>query len=531
MRLKWRLLVNGTRRTTRNPIAAIGFLVATLGSVVSAAVGAVAFVGLRGYWDVVARDRLVVLGCAAMVVGWWFGPLLTGGVDETVDPVRLVLLPLDRRQLRRGQIAAGFIGLAPMVVLTWVVAILVGMSVNATGVPVILLACALVPLAGLVGSRALATTLARMTRTRRGGDAAGLIAALGGAFVFGALQLVRFLDPDQLDPIVAVVRWSPPGMVGTALELARDGRPLDAAARLVPLAVLTWVMGWWWSRQLDALLADPAQLHGPAVAADATTDLAIFGGLRRRLPRSAAGASVAKEIVYLRRSPGRRASLLAGTALGLVYVVVVVAQGDRSQRLAVLASPIAMLFSVQYASNQLGVDPAAFWLEVLIGPTPRARWTGRQFLAAVNVTTPVVVAAVFMGAFTGGWLEVVATLTATFAATPAIVGVGSLMSPAWVTPLPDSGNPFAAGQSAGGNGCMAGVVAMLYVGLVAVLVGPASLALRWALLDARLWIVPIAVVMLVVDLAIWFAATRAATALIESREADVLARLDARLNR
>lgn len=531
IRLKWRLLRNGVRRTRGNPVAVIGFIVAVIGSLVAAVVGSVVLVGLHGYWDEVARERILAVVCSGVVVGWWFGPFLTGGVDETVDPSRLVLLPLDRRQMRRGQIAAGLVGLAPLVVLTWSVAIAVGMGRSLVGLPVVVAACVLLPLAGLVGSRALATSLARLTRTRRGGDVAALVAAFGGALVFGALQLIRFVEPDDLDAVVRTLRWTPPGMAAAALELARDGAVLDAAWRLVPLAATVLVLGWLWARQLDRLLEDPAQLHGVAADATAADGMAIFAGARRFLPRSATGAAVAKELVYLRRSPGRRAALFAGTALGLVYVVIIVAQGDRSQRLAVLASPIAMLFSVQYASNQLGVDPSAFWLEVVTGPPARARWAGRQLLAAVNVVAPVVVAALAMGLLTGGWAEVVATLVATVAATPAIVGVGSLMSPVWVTPLPDSGNPFAANQSAGGNGCMAGVVAILFVGLIAVLVGPASLALRWALLESPAWAPAVAAVVVAVDATIWWGASRAATALIGAKETDVLAQLDARLNR
>lgn len=528
-RLKWRLLRNGIRRTTRNPVAAIGFVVAVLGSVVASVIGLVLMLGLRGYWDPLARQRILGVAVPALVFGWWFGPLLTGGVDETVDPVRLVLLPIGRRDLRRGQIVAGLIGLAPTVVVVWSIAMAVGMVGDPRGAPLVVGTAALVPLCGLMGSRAVSSTLARWSRTRRGGDVAALVAALGGAAVFGALQMIRFIEPGDLDPIGRALEWTPPGLAATGIRLARDGRVLDAAWRVLPLLGLTSVLGWWWSRQVDALLADPSQLHGsaPTVGDD---PMAIFARSPRWLPRSPAGAAVAKELIYLRRSPGRRTTLFAGTALGLVYVVVLIAGGGQAGRIAVLASPVAMLFSVQYASNQLGVDPAAFWLEVATGPPRAARWTGRQFLAAVNVVAPVIVAAVTMGFVTGGWVEVVATLVATVVATPAIVGVGSLMSPVWVTPLPDSGNPFAANQSAGGNGCMAGIVALLYVALVAVLIGPASVGLWWAFGHAPIAVAGVALADVVLNGAIWVGATRAAVRLIEPREAEVLAKLDARLN-
>src|SRR5690606_37462863 len=114
--------------------------------------------------------------------------------------------------------------------------------------------------------------------------------------------------------------------------------------------------------------------------------------------------AIAKELVYLVRSPARRASLLGGTLLGMVYVVFFAAAMEGPS--LVMAAPVAMLLALQYGSNQLGVDPGAFWLEVAIGPPDRARWVGRQFLAAIAVMLPVAVAAVLLAAWTGGWLEV-----------------------------------------------------------------------------------------------------------------------------
>ncbi|HNI34182.1 MAG TPA: hypothetical protein PLV93_02220, partial [Microthrixaceae bacterium] len=108
VRLKARLVVNGVRRMTRSTWARVGFAFAVLGAVGAAALGFGMALGLRSFWDPHEQHRILVLVTFGIVMGWWFGPILSGGVDETIDPARLSLLPLTRRQIRTGQIAAGF---------------------------------------------------------------------------------------------------------------------------------------------------------------------------------------------------------------------------------------------------------------------------------------------------------------------------------------------------------------------------------------------------------------------------------------
>src|SRR5439155_16539793 len=93
--------------------------------------------GLRSFWDPAEQHRNLILITAGIVFGWWFGPVLSGGVDETIDPMRLSLLPLSRAQIRRGQIAAGFIGISPLMVTIWGLGIVIGMARTWTSVPLL----------------------------------------------------------------------------------------------------------------------------------------------------------------------------------------------------------------------------------------------------------------------------------------------------------------------------------------------------------------------------------------------------------
>lgn len=530
VRLKLRLVVNGVRRMTRTTWARIGFALTVLGAVGASALGFGMAVGLRTFWDPAEQHRILVIVTSGIVFGWWFGPVLSGGVDETIDPARLSLIPLTRSQIRRGQIAAGFVGISPLMVTIWVIGIVVGTARTWASVPMLAVCGVVVLLAALVGSRSLSTSLARLSRTRRGGDLAALIAVMGGSTVFAGLQLIRYVTPEQLDAAASFLRWTPPGMAGEAFELAGAGPSFAAAWRIAALFGLVLVAGWWWSRQLDRLLTESSDRRGDRLAAS-EGELAIFAGLRRRLPHTASGAAVARELVYLVRSPGRRAALLGGTVLGLVYVAFFVSQSDGDDTRIVLSAPVAMLLALQYASNQLGVDPGAFWLEVSVGPEAASRWVGRQLLAVIAVMLPVLVATAILASWTGGWIEFVVVLVTMVGASLAMVGVGSVLSPMFVTPVPDSGNPFGSRQAMSGTGCIAAVVGMLYLVLVGVLVVPPAFALRWAWRYGPPWsalLVGVGVVAL--NVGVWRVATVRARRRLPECELDVLERLDPRLN-
>lgn len=115
---------------------------------------------------VLPQERLPVADLAAMVfavfvVGWCLLPLLLFGSDETLDPARLALLPLTRRQLMGGLFTASLVGIAP---LASFIAVL-GVALGTAGRP-----------AALLVSAAAAAAAGR-ARGRGGGQGAALRAA------------------------------------------------------------------------------------------------------------------------------------------------------------------------------------------------------------------------------------------------------------------------------------------------------------------------------------------------------------------
>ena len=112
VRLKLRLLRNGLR---------IGQGARALHRSARSAPALLALVGFLALADARAATptgpdlAIVVFGIATL--GWTIFPILGFGNDETLDPQRLATLPLSRRQLVSGVLAASLVGVAPLATL------------------------------------------------------------------------------------------------------------------------------------------------------------------------------------------------------------------------------------------------------------------------------------------------------------------------------------------------------------------------------------------------------------------------------
>ena len=113
-----------------------------------------------------AAETLTLL-MASMALGWVFGPVLIGGVDETIDPTKLALLPMSSTERYVVQLAAAMTGTGPLAAAT---GLCVGLTIGHTRLGISLF---VVPLAAIcavflmVGAaRSLAALLAIAQRSR-----------------------------------------------------------------------------------------------------------------------------------------------------------------------------------------------------------------------------------------------------------------------------------------------------------------------------------------------------------------------------
>ncbi len=456
--LRWRLIHNQGTRSGRKRRVWPGRLFSG-GYALANIVGLAA---ARTLDDKGAAQTAVIL-VSSLAFGWIFGPVLTGGVDETVDPTRLALLPLRRNELFTVQIAAALSGTGPL-------AALVGLSIGLplafasldTALPVMLLAGP-VAVVGVLGmGRVAAALLAVAQRSRAGRDLAVLAASLiAGAFFVAAQLGGRFTDA-RGERILSWLAWAPWCWPARAAAAGRVG---DSPA--------AW--GWFTASLLwcAAALAIWARLsmfllvHGERSVGAARRDRRS-ALLRARTPF---GATLARQWLYLRRSPNTRVSFVFGIAFGVSFSVVqIIQRGGADHPLAPFAALLAMVANLGATSNLLGFDAGSLWMEVATGGPGRIHIAARSLMALPNLLIPTWISALVVGAWTGQWqtLGMVVAIAVPVALLALSVGIVTSVLAGW--PVPDGDNPFANRQAAHGRQArlaLVGLGGMFGTGLLA----------------------------------------------------------------
>jgi ABC-2 type transport system permease protein len=471
VRLKLTLLRNGLRRSQWQQ--QIGLVFGALCGLPLAAGG---FLLLALVPRAEPRFGLLLVEAVFLVLflGWLLFPLLSFGGDTSLDPARLVLLPLRPRQLMSGLFLAGCVGIAPLCTLAALAGGIVGFAPLGPGL-VLAVGAVLVQFAlCLVGSRALLTVLSRQLRSRRARDLGIVLVSLTGVAVSLAVQVgarmaarLGRLDVEALRPLGRVIGWLPPGLAGRALVDAGRGRLLAATAELLGAALVVLLLGWWWWRSLKRVLVTaepPARVRsGPAAG--------LFPRLARPfLPSDQRGAVAAKELRYLARHPRLRVAWLTSGLLCLAMVVII-GWGDWNHPALVLVALALVFLVTQNSLNQFGWDGPAYWANAVSGADPRGDLVGRNLAAMLAGLATTAVLAVALAAVTGGWLYVPVTLCVAAGILAVALGVADVISVRFPYPVPEVTSNLWAVQGTG-QGCLVGLMQMLAFTVQGVLLLP-----------------------------------------------------------
>lgn len=402
-------------------------------------------------------EDLVVLLFNALLLGWLVLPVLTFSGDDLLDPTKLVLLPLTRRQLMTVMGVGALVGVAPLATLVAALGLLPATGDGPLSVLVGLAAVGLLLVLCVSASRAVAAALSGLLRSRRGRDVGVALAALLAV----SAQLVNPLlqasaasggpGQDALAALAAPLRWTPAGLLATA----PDRGPLGALAALAAVVLVVAVVVVWWERSLRTSLERP----------DAA------GARRRRstaleprgvpLPAGRAGAVAAKDLRYLLREPRRLVNTMTSVLVPLLAVGIgpVLLAGGRPPPWLVFAVCGIGLLGGFAGSNRFGLDGSATW--VLLSSATDPRDARRDLLggdlAVVVVTVPVVVlGALGLAAVTGGWAYVAPALGVALALLAVAVAASGAVAVRAPFPVPASSNAFSSGSA--GQGCAAGAL-------------------------------------------------------------------------
>ena len=465
-RLKLRLIRNGFRSGGARAFATVlGWLGALLGGIAGFGLG----LSMRSATPIDASLAITLLAPGLMVAAL-IVPVLLLGIDESISPDRLVLFPLPtgRRVLGLGVAAA----LAPMAcgLALALTGFVIGLIHSLVGAPFVVAAAVIFWAMCVVASRVLPALLSGVMSSRRGRDAAVVIASLLGLSGFAAQFIVGHLrlSRSRATHFATVARWTPPGALGRAMADAGRGRVLLAVGELAigtaGLALLAALWGW----SLASVERRAPSTGRAARVARGAADAAAVSPTR--WPASALGAVVHRELRYLTRDPRRRVAIVSVLVVGIVVPLVNIGNHARSASSAVLLASGSAWLGILNAMNQLGIDGRALWFDLLSGIPPRRLFLGKNIAALASLLPVVACVSTVLAAVTGGWAYIPAALLVAVGTLCVGLGVANVASVLAPYPVPEGSNPFAMKTS--GQGCTSFVLLFVAMAVMGAILAP-----------------------------------------------------------
>ncbi|MFF2717526.1 transporter [Streptomyces sp. NPDC058011] len=434
VRLKLTLLRNGLRQSSGRKAAFIVSLVFTL---LLAAGQVLGLVLLRG--DAHA-GTVVVLLTAVVALGWAVLPLFFPSGDDTLDPTRLVMLPLRPQPLVRALLVSSMIGIGPLFTLCLALGSVLALAHGPAGVAFAVLAVPLTMLLCVALSRAVATANVRLLNSRKGRDLAvlsGLVIAVGIQFVnFGAQRLGQAGGLSVLDPAADVARWLPGASAIAAVDAASKGSYGIAAAQVLVTVVALVALVWLWQRGLVKLMTAPD--GSTLAAAGPARKESRHTGLSALLPEGRTGTVVQRSLRYIARDPKTKAAWVTALAIGAIVPLLNALQGTGSIYFACFAA--GMLGMQMY--NQFGQDTSAFWMVALTISSARDAYVElrARALALLLITLPyTVLVCVATAALLSSWQTLPSALGISFALLGSMLAIGAVASARFPYSIPQEG--------------------------------------------------------------------------------------------
>ncbi|WP_405938154.1 transporter [Streptomyces sp. NBC_00726] len=434
-RLKVALLRNGLRQSSGRRAV---YLISVVGALLIAAGQLLGLVLLRGHAH---ADSVVVLLTAVVALGWAVMPLFFSAGDETLDPTRLVMLPLRPRPLIVALLVSSLIGLGPVFTLCLAAGSVAALAEGAGAVVFAVLAVPLTLLVCVALARAVAAANTRLLTSRKGRDLAvlsGLVIAVGIQVVnFGAQRLGRAGGLSSLDPAADVLRWLPPASAVGSVGSAAEGAYGRAVVQLLIAAAALVALLWLWQRSLTKLMTAPDG-STTAAAPDREKSGRIGAGLWALLPEDRTGTAMQRSLRYVARDPKTKAAWVTALAIGLIVPLINALQGQGTVYFACFAS--GMLGMQMY--NQFGQDTSAFWMVAQTISSPRDAYLElrARALALLLITLPyTVLVAVVTAALLGDWKPLPGVVGLSFALLGAMLATGSVASVSFPYSIPQEG--------------------------------------------------------------------------------------------
>lgn len=437
--------------------------------------------------DPLSGDAATVL-YAVLLAGWLILPVMTFAGDDLLDPGRLALLPLSRRDRMTVLAVAGVVGIASAATLLAALGLVIGAAYDSgLSYAVAVMAAALEVTLCVVASRTVATALSGLLRSRRGRDigvVVTMLVALSAQLINPLMQ--RLVGPHVsgatgLHQLARAIGWTPPALLAQAPGLARDGRPTAALGSLVAVTGLIGALLIVWERLVSRALETVDASGGRHRRRTARGPVVLT---RRRAPTGRTGAIAGKDLRYLMRDPRRLIGLLMGALVpALVIVLGPAGSGRGIADWSVFVVCLLGLFGGLAGANRFGQDGTATWLLLATQGDrrdPRRDLLGGD-LASVIVLVPLLVLAGLVVAWLGAGDRYLPAAVG-YGVGLLFIAVAASGVPAVFAAFTVPDNPRNAFAGAGvGQGCLSGLVSLACLGGSALLSLPLLVVLLPAL--------------------------------------------------
>ncbi|CAN5135716.1 hypothetical protein BH09ACT2_BH09ACT2_14150 [soil metagenome] len=459
LRLRLLVLKNSLLRSTWQLVAVIFGALYGIGILFGSTIGLVALSGV----PVGIARTVVVLAGSALVLGWVLIPLLASGIDQTLEPARLVTFPIPLNTLLLGLALSGLVGVPGIVTLlaslatagTWwqhpLIALVAGL-------------CAAIAAATcIVGSRAVTTLSSTFTSGRRFREAAGFLAIIPlfllGPIIVSLSSGIRTAT-DALPGLANALAWTPLGALWAVPSDLALGNPGEAALHfLIGVATLLLLL-LLWRRSLALALITPAHT---ASRSRGSGKLGWLG----RFPATPAGAVAARSLTYWIRDPRYARQLLV---VPLIPALMFFYSRNGALDLLHSVGPIvALLLSLSIFSD-LSYEGTAFATQISSGIRGRDDRLGRAAALGSFGLPIVIIFSIGSVWISGSWSVLPGLLGLSIGIFLSGLGVSSYSSARIIIPVPGPGdNPF---KAAPGAGFTTALTTFATWGVLAVLVLP-----------------------------------------------------------
>ncbi|WP_435746042.1 hypothetical protein [Microbacterium sp. PMB16] len=418
LRLRFALLVGSLRgerrvRTLVTFAAVIAVTVVVCLAVLSLAEAPVA----------VAR-AVIVLGGAALLVGFLVGPILVGAVDQ-LDPRRFAVFGVDERRMPWVLTLAAFVSVPSLALLAVYISVcVVAIRLGAPWPLAVLMTIVGVTTTLLTARIGLAIN-ALLLPERRSRELTALFAlaliviAFPVAVFFASLRWDGQV-PESLAALTTTVGFTPlaaaPGFLFIVAADATASAWTSGIVAVLTVALL-WLLWAWLVRRLLTTTERP-------VAARERTGLGWFG----LLPSNAFGAIAARSLVYWLRDRRYIMNIIVVPVAGVLTVLPLIVAGVPLEIAALVPVPVMALFFGWLPHNDVAYDSTALWTHVASGIRGLPDRLGR-LVPVMLVSIPVLAIAVPLTMFVIGDWRLLMPLTGVAASLLfSALGISSIVS-------------------------------------------------------------------------------------------------------